>query len=279
MILDLSNIQFSRGDLKKGIKLPQTITSGLAELLGIHIGDGSMYKCGPSNDSYVIRYYGHKIDDKAYFTVYLPKLIKDVFNSPSSKLDEYRGNEARITICSKAISEFYNKIFHIKYGNKTRDADIPALIKGARAEIKCAFLRGLADTDFSISFKKKSVKGLHKYPVISGLFASKSIVKSAEDILKDIGIIPTVTYDIVSKRYEKAYLGHRIDINGRQNFDLWMKKIGFRNQKHLTKILVWEKLGYCPPETNILQRKLLLQETSMGRVSIELTTSGKLKSN
>jgi hypothetical protein len=44
----------------------EKLTRDLAEDLGIHIGDGSMYRCGPTGDSYTIRYSGYAIDDKIY---------------------------------------------------------------------------------------------------------------------------------------------------------------------------------------------------------------------
>ena len=40
--LDISSIELSRKDVKKGIKLPAFLTSELAEDIGIHIGDGCM---------------------------------------------------------------------------------------------------------------------------------------------------------------------------------------------------------------------------------------------
>ena len=37
----------------------------------------------------------------------------------------------------------------------------------------------------------------------------------------------------VDKRNGKEYIVHAFYLNGRENFDLWMKKIGFGNEKHL----------------------------------------------
>jgi len=44
-----------------------------------------------------------------------------------------------------------------------------------------------------------------------------------------------------------------------------MEKIGFNSTKHLTKYEVWKKFGYCPPNTNIRQRKQILE----GNLKIE----------
>ena len=38
----------------------------------------------------------------------------------------------------------------------------------------------------------------------------------------------------------------------------WMKIIGFSNSKHLTKILLFKKLGYCPKMLTTQERTNLL---------------------
>lgn len=40
---DVSGIDFSWADKRKGIILPTELTPKLAEIIGIHIGDGSLY--------------------------------------------------------------------------------------------------------------------------------------------------------------------------------------------------------------------------------------------
>lgn len=51
-----------------------------------------------------------------------------------------------------------------------------------------------------------------------------------------------------------------INLNGRNNLVNWMKNIGFRNPKHLTKYSIWKKFGFCPPNTTILERRQILRD-------------------
>ena len=44
-----------------------------------------------------------------------------------------------------------------------------------------------------------------------------------------------------------------------------METIGFNSTKHLTKYKIWKKFSYCPPNTNIQQRKQILG----GNINIE----------
>ena len=49
-------------------------------------------------------------------------------------------------------------------------------------------------------------------------------------------------------------------IIGKKSDNKWMRLIGFSNPKHITKIEVWKKLGYCPPRTTYLERLKILKE-------------------
>ncbi len=257
--LDISQIKLSKGDVRKCIRLPEKLTPELAEDLGIHIGDGSMYRCGPTGDSYAIRYSGHAINDKIYLTKFIPELKLKLFNLEKTNFHIGRNNEAFLTMWSMGMSNFYNKIFGVPFGNKTKKIDIPKNIKQASLPIRVAFLRGLADTDFCLSFKKKSKYREHFYPVISGCLSSKKLIMSVKEILDELEISSTVMYNLKSRRYDKTSIIHRVDINGNDNFNKWIKLIGFSNEKHLSKLRVLKAFGYCPPNTDILQREKMLQ--------------------
>jgi hypothetical protein len=259
-MFDISNIDFSWVDKRKKIILPKTMTEELAEDIGIHIGDGSMYLSGPSKKSYILRYSGHFTEDKEHYLKRIIPLKKALFNvKATGKVLNCRNNEFGIVICSKAIYNFYLKAIGIPSGKKCKIADIPEIIKNSSKEIQCSFIRGLADTDFSVTFKRKSTKhDLNYYPVISADFASKKLIKSLKSVLTDLGF-NVVTLDSVNKRYEKSYKTHVININGRSNLEHWMKQIGFSNPNHLTKYLIWKKYGFCPPYTTILERKQILK--------------------
>ncbi len=66
-------------------------------------------------------------------------------------------------------------------------------------------------------------------------------------------------YKFPKKRYNKYHISNQIEICGKEQLELWMKKIGFNSRKHLTKYLVWKKFGFCPPNTTLPERELILK--------------------
>lgn len=262
-MLDISGIDFSWADKLKEIRLPESLSEELAEDIGFHIGDGSMYLTGPSKKSYIMRYSGNVTEDKEHYIKRIIPLKKLLFNvkingkilNPNS-----RKNEFGIVLCSKAIYNFYSKVLKIPSGNKCKTVEIPEIILDSDEKNQCSFIRGLADADFSLTFKRKSAKHkMNYYPVISANFASRGLVKGMRILLEKIGF-NVVTLNSLNKRYKKYYLSHIINLNGRTNLELWIELIGFNNPKHLTKYLIWKKFGFCPPHTTLLQRKEVLAE-------------------
>lgn len=51
---------------------------------------------------------------------------------------------------------------------------------------------------------------------------------------------------------------YTIILSGVINLERWMKLIGIKNPVKLTRYLVWKKFGFCPPHTNLQQRKDIL---------------------
>jgi len=261
-MFDTSDIDFSWADKRKKITLPKFLTEELAEDIGIHIGDGSMYLTCPTKKSYILRYSGNIFDDKEYHLKRVIPLKKSLFNAVAKgKIlnPNSRRNEFGFVICSKAIYSFYFKILGIPSGNKCKIARIPKIILNSTKKIQCAFLRGLADTDFSLSFKNKTTRHIfNNYPVISANFASKRLVHELRIVLSKLGF-KVVYLERNNPRYEKFYMTYIINLNGKNNLENWMNKIGFKNSKHLTKYLIWKKFGFCPPYTTIYERKQIIR--------------------
>lgn len=78
-MFDLSQIKFSRGDLLRRIKLPTKITPSLSELIGIHVGDGSITDAFHNNIHTLIEYCGDSSDDLEYYKIYVSSLIEKLF--------------------------------------------------------------------------------------------------------------------------------------------------------------------------------------------------------
>lgn len=232
MEFDLSRIRFSRKDLAKGIKIPIELTEELAEDIGIHVGDGCLYRHG-ENGTYEFSYSGN-IAEKDYMH-HIIKLKKKLYNT--SKIRKYTyGNEFRVNFNSLAMATFYSTIIGLPIGKK-KNIDVPNVIKNCKdKKIVAAFLRGLIDTDFCLVLRNKYGK---IYPTIQGTFASKNLVISLKKLLLKLRIKSNTELNIRTyhNKVNKYYEGHRISICGYERINHVIKKIGFNNGKYKKKIM------------------------------------------
>lgn len=222
LVVDKSNINYSLVDIKKEIKLPDKITPELAEEIGMHYGDGFL-----SAKRYDYRLKGNYKDEIVYYTDYIKPLFKRLYNLDINlkKFDSTFGFE----ISSKALWEFKTKVIGIKPGNKFALC-IPESLKVKNTEILCAFIRGLFDTDGSLSFKTKY--GYKKYyPEISISLYSKNLVKEVGEILQMLGFKPNIYLNV---KYP------RISLNGIGSLKKYEKLIGWSSQKNLNKLNAWK---------------------------------------
>ncbi|MEK6859301.1 MAG: LAGLIDADG family homing endonuclease [Nanoarchaeota archaeon] len=128
-------------NLKK-IKEPK-LNEKLAEFIGAYLGDGTINK-------YQIRIAGDYRYDLEYHK-YLSELIFELFGIKTS-MQKDKGHNTLITvISSKNLCSFFNKNFNITYGDKIRNKTIipQQIMNNKKFFIAC--LRGLIDTDGSIS--------------------------------------------------------------------------------------------------------------------------------
>jgi len=247
--LDTNKVEFSNNDIKRGIKIPQELTPELAEFIGIVIGDGNIY----TKDRFELTIVGHMQEDKEYHEKIISKLFKDLFNiNVKSEVKYFKNGTCRRTrIKSKAVISFLIRTIGLKSGKK-QEVEIPKQIKNSEnEEVIYSFIRGLADTDFTIKFKTR-YKKKNYYPIIIGNLSDKKLVYQLKSLLEKIGFHSHIenrkTYDDIRK---KNYFTYAINIVGKENLKKWMQKIGFKNKRHLVRYNVWKLKGYCPPFTNI----------------------------
>lgn len=260
MMFDNSKIQFSKIDIGREITLPVELDKDLAYLMGFHLGDGHMrqYKRLFGVES-TIFYDGHSINEYSHYEQNICPLIKRLFNYKCKINIRKDSNNLNIIIGSRAIVDFMHLQCKLPLGPKT-NANIPDIIKSASVKIKCVFLRGLADTDFSLTFKKRTKTD--DYPVINFQTGCKSLYEDAKNLLTELGFKIVHNYR-KSYRYDKVHDSYYIQISGRNQLKKWMNEVGFTSQNHITRYLVWKKLGYLPAGTNILKRLEILGESAL----------------
>tara|TARA_Y100000310_G_scaffold338502_1_gene428305 strand:- start:624 stop:1352 length:729 start_codon:yes stop_codon:yes gene_type:complete len=205
----------------------------LAELCGIIVGDGHLNRTiSPNRNS--ISIFGHDQDDLDYFLEIQDLFEKELRKRPILKRRiGHKGNRyLELRACSRAVLEKFEKI-GIPVGKKSGIVNMPEIIKKKQGWA-LSFLRGVADTDFSLVFKKR--KTMAFWPRITADMKSKELIVDCCEVLANIGIKVAGPYRKDRFRNEKPYTTYQIDINGRKNFERWMELIGFRNEKHRKKI-------------------------------------------
>jgi hypothetical protein len=255
---DTGKIEYSWKDKKKGIILPKYLSEDLAYLVGVHIGDGSMgiYR-RPRQVEYKQAICGHEINDKVFYLEILIPIFKKLFNfCPKTRVNS--PGCCSIYFTSKAVTTYFNRCLNLPLGKKSKIVDIPEIIKKSNLKFQFACLRGIFDTDFVLSFKNKN-QTKHNYPVIELKNNSQSLRDTISNILTLIGFSHSKFETIVEDpRFKKPSHEFALNISGKENLDKWFSIIGSRNPSYLSRYAVYKKFGFCPPNTNYLERKAML---------------------
>ncbi|MFH1587654.1 MAG: LAGLIDADG family homing endonuclease [Candidatus Diapherotrites archaeon] len=251
--ISFKGVEFSLQDISRGVTIPEKINELVAEEAGWHAGDGSLY--AKKKTGYLYCLAGDANQETDFYKDYVHKIFKRIYNLDIKLRKLSGGKTFGFVASSKAIYTYKNKCLGFPLGKKASIVEIPAqILESGNELIKGSFIRGLFDTDFSLSFQKKH-KNRHYYPYIAGSLNSEKIIDQTASILKKMGFKPIKRVEI-RKEKNKQYA---LKIIGYKQLEKWMDKISFRNPKHMTKYLVWKKFGFCPPHTTIQERKLILE--------------------
>lgn len=265
MQLNNKEIIYSKGDISKGVNLPNILTPDLAEIIGIILGDGHIEfnKKYSRTTAYSIYVAGSLSEDMDYYKNEINPIFFKLFNTKFN-ISSQRNDELIVRLYSKAIATFITKL-GIKLGNKVDNNIIPKIILDSNNLVKRAFLKGIFDTEGSIMFKKDYFSK-HSKPIISLGMKSYRFILELRNILEGLGFTVIFYKDkYFDKRNSKQFIIHKINLAGKKNLKKYLNIIGFRNPKHLTKIAIWNKFGFYPPRLNLQQRKDVLN----GKLSIK----------
>ena len=234
-------INLSRYDKKRGIILPQELTKDLAYLCGVLAGDGSI-GFREKKYEYSIKCVGNPKDEKSfYFNIIGPKFKKIFGFLPNIKYMD-GGTTFGFIVFSKSLVNYFTKIIKLPLGRKYDSLKIPKVFLD-NEELLISFIRGVFDTDGCVSFKKRYCKYPY-YPVICLSSRSNRFIKEIAKVLKRLGFkfSKTYHYKVKDKRIKTGFtIINRIELSGRYNLQLWLKKVRFLSPKHLNKIKNNEK--------------------------------------
>jgi intein/homing endonuclease len=224
----------------KKVNTPKSIDENVAEFLGIMTGDGCVNKYTRISDKKRTDYYisitGNSIKDVEYYDKFLSNLIRSIFGIVPKYSKKKNQNTIDMLLRYKELYGFFDNI-NFNKGPKDK-IDIPVSIK-ENDNLARAFLRGLFDTDGSISWKKE------KYPVISIMQKSRKLIESVCYILDKNGFSFNVGYDKKTKDSRGNYhLGSRVYICGKKNLFLWNNLVGSNHP--LKKKILMGSVGFEP---------------------------------
>ncbi len=240
------------------------IDCDMAEIIGIHIGDG----CISKNKRYSEYYLGGDLkEEKEYHNNWVAplfnrKIMLPLYNKKVNYKEHPKVGIYGFHIFNDKIVKFFEKL-GIKVGSKI-NIEIPKQILKNK-NLHKRFLRGLFDTDGNIYFdKNRSAKNpKNDRPNIKLGTVSKRLSEQVFNMLIKLSLHPRMKKPYKGKK-DKNYV-YTILIYRIRDIGYFVKNIGFKNPKHYSKWKVYKKYGYCPPKTKIEERKNLLKSKTFIR--------------
>lgn len=207
------------------------VTPGIAELVGVLIGDGYIYR---RNRKYQIGIVGSPINDRDYFEK-LKELIYREWKKEVNAKFRFRG--LRMVFNSKEICNFLINDLNLCHGKgKCFRVTIPKEIYKDWNLAKHT-IRGIADTDGSVFVSKKP--GIDKYLSIEITTTSQNLALQLKDFLVKHGFRVALRKE--KRKESTALIVYRVALNGKKNLNKWMEEIGFTNPYKFNRALNYLK--------------------------------------
>lgn len=219
-----------------------TLNEEMAELIGAHVGDGTLYK----TDWGLVWELRGDLKEKEYYFNNITPLIQKIFDILIQSKFRSGGKNGcwGVQTSKKVITSFFlEKGF--TPGRKSHIVSVPEYIFQSNSSIQRAFVRGLFDTDGCVRFDKPKNKFIHSYPKIEFGFASKALRDTLRELIEILGFKGYIWLaKRIDKRINKWDISYRLCISGSFQLEKWIKEIQPMNPKHLNKYNIWKKLGY-----------------------------------
>jgi len=174
MLLDLSQVRFSRYDRRRGITVPNKPSADLAEEVAIHLGDGYLF---------------YDLKDRSYrYGIGLnPKKEQLYAEEVASILEKLYGirprvYNARIEVMSLAIGTFKHLVLKFPIGSRNGTERLPYINwVFSNEEFMISFIRGLVDTEGSIKKLSRTIAVVIK-------MRNRKIIEALYTMINRIGI-------------------------------------------------------------------------------------------
>jgi len=208
------------------MRYPELENSDLAEFVGLMLGDGSIakYECktgdGSTNIQRCVKLTISSNEER--FCDYLFGLFEQLFDVTPNYRKRKGENTVDIRTYRKQLFEFLTQDLGLKLAPKWDKAEIPPIYMCE--EYRRDVLRGYFDTDGSVVLTDNNGT---LYPRLEMKICPSPMQSQFEKILEQENF-RFGSYDIGKGKV-------RIQMNGKNQLNKWMDKIGFKNAKHLEK--------------------------------------------
>ena len=228
--------------------------ASFVEELGVHYGNGSLF-----NDRRWAKagfdIYGDLYDDQPYLEFHVSKLIEAAYGIKPRSYVHPRSATLILRILSKnALSVKQNVGIHP--GRKTH-LHLPKFVQASKSEeVIAPFFRGLVDIEGSLRLRKQ-FRDRHYYPVLECEMGDSPFIKTIHTMLSEMGMpvafrVRERPREVTRRRKASFYM------SGWSGINVWLERFGLANAKHLSKLLMAKKYGFCPPHTSLDERLAMI---------------------
>ncbi len=225
------------------------------EELGVHFGNGSLFddrRWGKAG----FDIYGDMYDDQPYLEYHVSKLIEGAYGiKPRSYVHPRSATLILRTLSRNALSVKENVGLHP--GRKIH-LHLPGFLQESKNGKEIApFLRGLVDIEGSLRFRKQ-FRDRHYYPVLECEMGDSPFIKRLHKMLSELGM--PVAFRVRAPRTTKFTRRAKASfyMSGWNGINAWLERFGLANAKHLSKLLIAQKYGFCPPHTSLDERLAII---------------------
>jgi hypothetical protein len=233
---------------------PTRIWSAYVEELGIHYGNGSLFhdrKWGKAG----FDIYGDLYDDFPYLEFYVSKLIEFAYGvEPKTYVHPRSATLILRALSRHALTTKENA--GIRPGRKIR-LRLPRFLRSCGNDAVTTFIRGLVDIEGSLRFRKQH-RNRHYYPVLECEMGDPSFVRSVYALLTKIGVPVVFRNRVQPPKHANRRSKASFYCSGWNGMNAWLRKVGLTNAKHISKLLVAQRNGFCPPHSSLDERLAII---------------------
>lgn len=206
------------------------ITEDIAELWGLHAGDGTLYR---TNSGVVWELRGN-IEEKEFYDEYVLALLRRIFDY--CWVCRKRSGGANGCYGVRCCCQEFHQILlqgGFPIGRKTTEVCVPNQVLSGPKSVQAAFLRGLFASDGHTSLMKINGSNVSTYPIIGFGSRSKVLAQQTALMLDQMGV-KSYSWSLRDRRDDGT--DFRLRITGRMWVKRFIECIGLPNHRQLRRI-------------------------------------------